>query len=160
MAQHPSSRYPSFYRIFFTWLDPIICAFGAYIDFFDPTLVLSSHIPNLPADVGHTMILRQRGGCMLYFGLLSAVLLRYTRDPVVWQIVQASCLLVDFTYFWGAFGALGEQGRLGVGMWRAEDWGAVGITGVATVTRVAYLLGVGMGSGGKTGKNGKNGKRN
>ncbi|KAF2683445.1 hypothetical protein K458DRAFT_419044 [Lentithecium fluviatile CBS 122367] len=149
MAKSPSTWCPAFYRIFFTWLDPIICVWGAYMDFFDPTLVLSSHIPDLPHDIGHAMILRQRGGGMLNFGFISAVLLRYTTDTTIWRIVQFACLIVDFTYFWGAFGALSAQGRLAAATWRAEDWGAVAITGTATLVRVLFLMGVGLGSGKK-----------
>lgn len=152
MTQSPSTHYPAFYRIFFTWMDPIICVWGAYLDFFDPTLVLSSHIPNLPHDVGHAMILRQRGGGMLYFGFITAVLLRYTTDLAIWRIVQFACLMVDFTYFWGAFGALSAQGRLGWQSWRAEDWGALAITGTATLVRVLFLMGVGLRGGKKAGK--------
>jgi hypothetical protein len=129
MAQ---SRFPLSYRIFFTYLDPLICLWGAYMDFFDPTLVLSSHIPNLPHDVGHAMILKQRGGGMLNFGFVSAVLLRYTTDLPVWRIVQFANLLVDFTYFWGAGEALQRQGRLDAGKLRVEDWAALAITGTAT----------------------------
>lgn len=97
---------------------------------------------------------------MLNFGLISAVLLRHTTDRGVWRIVQAADLLVDVAYFWGAFGAMHELGR-GVADWRAEDWGAVGITGCATVVRVCFLLGVGMGGGKGVGraKKGKKGKR-
>jgi hypothetical protein len=155
MAQTPSTRYPAFYRIFFTWLDPLVCIWGAYMDFFDPTLVLSSHIPNLPADIGHTMILRQRGGGMLNFGFISAVLLRYTTDLNIWRIVQFACLIVDFTEFWGGFGALGTQGRLDVGTWRVEDWATMGITGTATLVRMAFLMGIGLGSAGNKVKKGK-----
>jgi hypothetical protein len=144
MAQSSPTRYPAFYRIFFTWMDPIVCVWGAYMDFFDPTLVLSSHIPNLPHDIGHAMILRQRGGGMLQIGFLSAVLLRHTTELTIWRIVQASCLLVDIAYFVGAFGALSAQGRLGWQSWRAEDWGALAITGAATLARTMFLMGVGL----------------
>lgn len=114
---------PLFYRIFFTWVDPIICVWGAYMDFFDPTLVLSSHIPNPTPDIGHAMILKQRGGGMLNFGFVSAVLLRYTYDLRTWSIVQISDFIVDLAYFWAVYGVLREQERLDVSTWRAEDWG-------------------------------------
>lgn len=153
MAQQSTKNFPFFYRLFFTYLDPLICVWGAYMDFFDPTLVLSSHIPNPTADIGHSMILRQRGGGMLNFGFISAVLLRYTNDIQVWRIVQIADLLVDIAYFWAVWGVLGAQERLAPGTWRAEDWGSLAITGTATLTRTFFLLGFGLKSDGTKKKN-------
>ena len=142
--QPPAATIPLLYRVFFTWVDPIICVWGAYMDFFDPTLVLSSHIPNPTPDIGHAMILKQRGGGMLNFGFISAVLLRYTYDLKVWSIVQISDFIVDLAYFWAVYGVLREQERLDVGKWRAEDWGSVVITVTAGLVRLAFLAGVGF----------------
>ncbi|KAF2255459.1 hypothetical protein BU26DRAFT_515174 [Trematosphaeria pertusa] len=139
-----SIQVPLFYRLFFTWIDPIICVWGAYMDFFDPALVLSSHIPNPTPDIGHAMILRQRGGGMLNFGFISAVLLRYTTDMTIWRIVQIADLVVDCAYFWAVHGALSAQARLGWQTWRAEDWGSLAITGAAAVARLCFLLRVGV----------------
>ncbi|KAF2737852.1 hypothetical protein EJ04DRAFT_510039 [Polyplosphaeria fusca] len=147
------AQYPLLYRLFFTWVDPVICVWGAYMDFFDPALVLSSHIPNPKVDIGHIMILRQRGGGMLNFGFISAFLLRYTNDAQIWKMVQIADLVVDFAYFWAVHGALKAQNRLDPTTWRAEDWGAIFITGTATVMRLAFLSGVGLdGSKKKTNK--------
>jgi hypothetical protein len=152
MAEQNAPKVPHFYRIFFTWLDPLICVWGAYMDFFDPRLVLSSHIPNPTADIGHAMILRQRGGGMLNFGFISAFLLRHTTDLKAWRIVQVADLFVDIAYFWAVYGALSAQQRLDPGTWRAEDWGSIAITGTATVTRVLFLLGIGLGRSEKSRK--------
>ncbi|CAO2648990.1 Nn.00g099390.m01.CDS01 [Neocucurbitaria sp. VM-36] len=145
--QLSASSIPLFYRIFFTWVDPIICVWGAYMDFFDPTLVLSSHIPHPTPDIGHAMILKQRGGGMLNFGFVSAVLLRYTYDLKVWSIVQIADFIVDVAYFWAVYAVLSEQGRLDVSTWRAEDWGSVAITGTAGLVRLGFLAGVGFKKG-------------
>jgi hypothetical protein len=142
-----TTQVPLFYRIYFAYLDPLICVWGAYMDFFDPALVLSSHIPNHIPDVGHSMILKQRGGGMLNFGFLSFFLLRYTKDLAIWRMVQIADLLVDFAYFWAVYEALGTQGRLGTASWRVEDWAAMGITGSATLTRMAFLVGIGLAKG-------------
>ena len=145
------SSIPLFYRLFFTWLDPILCLWGASMDFFDPPLVLSSHIPSPTPDIGHAMILTQRGGGMLNIGFISAFLLRYTYDAKVWNIVEAANFIVDVAYFWSVYDVLKVQGRLGVGTWRAEDWGAIGITGVAGIVRLGFLMGVGFKKGGRRG---------
>lgn len=145
MSQPTTPSIPAFYRIFFTYVDPIICAWGATMDFFMPTVVLSSHIPSPTPDIGHAMILKQRGGGMLNFGIMSAVLLRYTNDMNIWRIVQLSCFVVDLAYYWAVWEVLAKQGRLSVGTWRAEDWGSIGITAFAGLVRLAFMAGVGFG---------------
>lgn len=90
------------------------------------------------------MILTQRGGGMLDFGIVSAALLRYTDDVNVWRIVQVACLVVDLAYYWSVWRVLGAQGRLSVATWRPEDWGSVGITAVAGMVRTAFLMGLGF----------------
>jgi hypothetical protein len=119
------------------------------MDFFMPAVVLSSHIPAPAPDIGHAMILKQRGGGMLNFGIISAVLLRYTNDTNVWRIVQLSCFVVDLAYYWAVWEVLAKQGRLSVGTWRAEDWGSVVITAFAGLVRLAFLAGVGFGDAAK-----------
>lgn len=81
---------------------------------------------------------------MLNFGIVSAVLLRYTDDVNVWAIVQVACFVVDLAYYWSVWRVLGSQGRLSPLLWRAEDWGSVGITAVAGAVRLAFLMGVGF----------------
>ena len=114
------------------------------MDFFDPRLVLSSHIPNPMPNIGDAMILKQRGGGMLNFGFISAVLLRYTYDLKIWSIVQIADFIVDVAYFWAVYDALNAQRRLDVGTWRKEDWGSVVITGTAGVVRMAFLARLGF----------------
>lgn len=88
---------------------------------------------------------------MLNFGFISAVLLRYSNDIKIWRIVQFACFLVDIAYFWAVYEALSVQDRLNMKMWRAEDWGSVLVTGIATIFRMVFLTGMGLGSGGKRG---------
>jgi len=88
---------------------------------------------------------------MLNIGFISAFLLRYTYDAKVWNIVEAANFIVDVAYFWSVYDVLKVQGRLGVGTWRAEDWGAIGITGVAGIVRLGFLMGFGFKKGGRRG---------
>ena len=89
---------------------------------------------------------------MLNFGFISAVLLRYSTDMNVWKIVQVADFIVDLAYFWAVYGALDAQHRLSPSTWRAEDWGSFAITGTATLSRVLFLMGVGLGTRSKTTK--------
>jgi hypothetical protein len=147
----PNTTIPAFYLVFFQIIDPLICLWGASMDFFTPNVVLSSHVPNPNADMGHVMILQQRGGAMLNFGFISAVLLRYTYDLQIWKIVQIALFIVDLAVYYAAYQVLGAQGRLSPKTWRAEDWGSVGITVVAGAVRIAFMMGVGL----KKGRSGK-----
>ncbi len=122
------------------------------MDFFDPRLVLSAHIPDPTVTLGSAMILKQRGGAMLNFGFISAVLLRYTYDINIWTFVQIADFIVDVTVFWGIYDALEAQGRLDAGTWRKEDWGSIVITAVATITRLAFMAGIGFKKASKTTK--------
>lgn len=140
----PARGIPVFYRLFFTWLDPIICLWGAYLDFFAPRTVLSSHILNDTPDIGHIMILKQRGGNMLNFGFISAFLLRYTSDLKIWHIIEIGLLITDFAYFPAVFGAMNAQHRVLPETWRGEDWGSLVVTGFATLVRLAFCARVGF----------------
>ena len=143
---------PAFYRAFFTIVDPLLCLWGAYIDFLTPDVVLSSHIPSPSSDEGHRMILAQRGGLLLCLGFLSAVLLRYSRDIKVWHILEVGLLVSDGAYFWAAGGVLAELGRLWPEAWRGEVWGSLGVTGVVTLVRLGFLARVGGFGGGEGGE--------
>lgn len=89
---------------------------------------------------------------MLNFGFISAVLLRYTYDINIWTFVQIADFIVDVTVFWGIYDALEAQGRLDAGTWRKEDWGSIVITAVATITRLAFMAGIGFKKASKTTK--------
>ncbi|KAJ4983097.1 rhamnogalacturonate lyase [Stagonosporopsis vannaccii] len=134
----------SFYRFFFTTIDPVLALWATYLDIFAPTTVLSSHIPSPSPDTGHTMILTQRAGHMLNCFVLSAILLRYTSDIKIWHIVELGLLVTDFAYGVAVWRALGAQGRLWPEEWRVEDWGSVGVTGVVTLVRLAFLARAGF----------------
>ncbi|OSS55096.1 hypothetical protein B5807_01713 [Epicoccum nigrum] len=134
---------PAFYRVFFTTVDPLLCLWAAYMDFFTPDVVLSSHIPFPSSDEGHRMLLAQRGGLLLCLGFLSAVLLRFAPDIRVWHILEVGLLVSDFAYFWAAGGVLRAQGRLWPEAWRGEDWGSLGVTGLVTLVRLGFLARVG-----------------
>ena len=46
--QPDSSLIPNFYRIFFTWVDPLNAVHGAYMHFATPDVVMNAYIPNSP----------------------------------------------------------------------------------------------------------------
>lgn len=75
---------------------------------------------------------------------LMVFMLRYTTDVKIWKIFEFGILMTDFTLFLSLYGALEEQGRLDVAKVRWEEWGTIAITGLVTVIRVAFLMGLGF----------------
>lgn len=135
---------PTFYRILFTWIDPIVAIWGAYLDFFEPDMVLNSFIPNSARNPDHDLLFQQLGGGMLNIAFVQAILLRYTNDIKIWKIIQAANLIVDIVMMYSLGAALMHQGRLSPADWRGEDWGCLGITGFATIVRIFFVAEVGF----------------
>ncbi|KAF2440284.1 hypothetical protein P171DRAFT_435110 [Karstenula rhodostoma CBS 690.94] len=150
MAQNRGnpSGIPTFYRIFFTSIDPLIALSGAYMDFFDPETILASSFPraSLYAEPTPpiTVLLRQAGGAFIMMAFLMVFMLRYTEDVKIWKMFELGILVTDFTLFYSLYGALEGQGRLDVGAIRWEEWGTIVITGFVTVVRIAFLGGLGF----------------
>ncbi len=147
MSESSTPAIPAFYRIFFTYIDPLVASWGAYMDFFTPDTVLNSFVPNSARNPAHDMLFQQLGGGLLNIAFLSAVLLRYTNDVKIWKIVQLGILIVDVVGLYSLWDGLGRQGRLDPRGWRGEDWGCVGITGFVTVLRMMFMAEVGFRSG-------------
>lgn len=137
------------------WSDPLVCFWAVYMDFFTPAFVVNAFIPASlsPHNPPHDFLLQQLGGAMLMLGLLDLVLLRYSKDVMVWKILEGATLVYDLVLLGSYYDTLGKQGRLSLNDMRAtEDWGGIGITGVAVVMRSAFLLNVGMGGRRRSGK--------
>ncbi|OLN81874.1 hypothetical protein CCHL11_06990 [Colletotrichum chlorophyti] len=160
------SEIPQTYTALFTILDPIIALWGASLFLLSPKTVTSSYLPTQPSSFdgdpakshpaafaapnspSHAFTLplhAQIAGHLLSNALLSAFLLRVAPALRIWRIYQLSVLLVDGFLLYGTFASYAVQDRLDpLTTWRAEDWGAVGITALAALTRVAFLLRLGF----------------
>ena len=139
---------PSFYRIFFTSIDPLIALSGAYLSLFDPETILASSFPrshhlSVPSP-SHAVLLDQAAGAFLMMAFLMIFMLRTTNDMSIWKLFEFAILITDGTLFFSLGKALATQGRLGIGMLRWEEWGTVGITGFVTVMRIAFLMELGF----------------
>ncbi|EQB57868.1 hypothetical protein GCG54_00000436 [Colletotrichum gloeosporioides] len=160
---------PAPYYHLFTLLDPLIALWGTSLFLLSPKTVTSSYLPpsHNPIDpsIAHPAaalsistpslaaslreyslpLHAQIAGHLLSNALLSAVLLRSTTDLKVWRVYQLSLFLVDAFLLYGTFASYALQGRLNpFTTWRVEDWGAVAITTLAGVTRLAFLVGLGF----------------
>jgi hypothetical protein len=147
-----SSPIPSFYRIWFTIVDPLLALVGVFSNLFAPAATLSSHSPSYisPPATETTLLVDTVAGFLAGLVFLQVVLLRARpSDMTVWRALLASTLLVDIAMLGGSARALSSQGRTDRRVWRTEEWTHLPITAGVVVIRVAFLLGMGMGRQGK-----------
>ena len=114
------------------------------MDFATPQTVVDSFIPNTPRNPDLDMFFQQTAGYMLGLSFLQAVLLRSTSELKIWNVLQYATLIIDAFHLYSLHWGLSRQGRLDPGQWRGEDWGCVLITVIATVYRLAFVLGIGF----------------
>jgi hypothetical protein len=146
----PQPYLHSFYRIWFTTIDPTILLFTSLTCIFSPATILSTFLPpavEAYSPLSHGPLLHQSAALYGFMGVMFAVLLRASPDPKVWRIVQTATLGVDVALLGVMYGALKQQGRLGLGMWETGDWFNAGFTIWVAVIRGAFLMGVGGGEG-------------
>ncbi|KAJ9662037.1 hypothetical protein H2198_001579 [Neophaeococcomyces mojaviensis] len=139
---------PSFYRFYFRWLDPAVCLWAVYMDFFTPDVVYNAFVPTTlaPRNPQHDFLLEQIGGALLMLAVLDIFMLRLTNDIKVWKTLQAAVFLYDWVCLYSIYSALRRQDRLRWDAFRLlEDGGSIGITVQAALVRAAFLLDVGLG---------------
>ncbi|KAG7010078.1 hypothetical protein G7Y79_00001g003500 [Physcia stellaris] len=143
---------PSFYRIWFTLIDPLVSFSGIYLNILHPSTILHSYSPTYHSPTIETILCLDTVAAFLcgYIFLQVYLLRAKAHDLTVWRAVQGSMLIVDFGLLAAYTRALGSQGRLGeVAGLRVEEWGNYMITVGVAVVRGAFLMGVGMGKGTK-----------
>ncbi|KAF2260532.1 hypothetical protein CC78DRAFT_547382 [Lojkania enalia] len=126
MAQS-SHPIPAPYRIFFTFIDPVIgLGGGAYPALIDPDLMMSAFFPashpwsrRTPS---HTMLLHQLGGFYILCAFLQIFMLRYTTNVNIWNFLQDATLFPDITMYYGYWVVLGAQERLSADKLRLGEW--------------------------------------
>lgn len=149
MAQQQSPPIPLFYRISFIAIDPLIAAWGAYMDIFTPAFAIAAFAPPniVPYNPFYNFLQHQLAGALLLCVIIDLFLLRKTRELWVWDPVQSGQLVWDVIMAVSQVYSWEQQGRLSVKKLRWEDWGALAITGVIGLVRVAFLMRVGFGKG-------------
>ena len=147
-----TSPIPSFYRTWFTVIDPILSIVGVFTNILAPTTILKSFNPSstTPPAPETIFILDQSAGFFACLTFLQLGILRARpADVGLYRAVQAGTLMVDLAMLAGFARTLGTQGRLGLAGWRAEEWTNIGITVGVAVIRTTFLLGLGMEGRGK-----------
>lgn len=138
-----------FYRVWFTWVDPIVLFFTVIACVIAPATVLDTAVPAsiAPLNPYHACVFHQCAALYGFMAIIYGVLLRVSPDPKVWRVVQAATLAVDIALLATMYGALQQQGRSATVNWRGGDWFNMLFTVWVAVIRVAFLMGVGAEDG-------------
>jgi hypothetical protein len=141
-----NSHIPLFYRIFFLYIDPLICLSAIYLSFFDHSTYLSL---GLPRTLTHhssspltSHLITALGAWSLSIFALQTLLLQQYRDVKIWKIFMFAVLLTDLGLVYAVYVADPVM-AVSVGKWETAEWTNHGILGVVILIRTAFLLGVG-----------------
>ena len=139
------SNVPAFYRIFFAWLDPILAAPGACINFIAPQRFLGMLAgPIVHFDPNTVGPYHHLGGLYLMLAFLSATIPRTTSDIRVWKLLQWGILIVDFASISGLYTTLNAQNRLSVSAMTQDDWQWAILTPILILIRSCFIAEVGF----------------
>lgn len=149
-----TSTIPSFYRLFFPTLDPLIALSGVFANILSPRTILTLYNTSarLPPALETTTLLDINTGYLLATMSLQIIMLRLRpNDVAVWKCLQGSILIQDLGIIITVLRSLSGQGRLKVAEITAGEWGNLAILAGVGILRAAFLLGVGF-SGNVRGK--------
>ncbi|KAI7764638.1 hypothetical protein LZL87_003843 [Fusarium oxysporum] len=137
----------NFYRIWFTWVDPLTVLPTVYALIFTPEFILDGLIPlSMSAyNPDHAFLFHQLAALFAFVAIMLAVLLRISSDIKVWRVVIGGVLLIDIAILLSVFVSMKQQGRSELSMFRWQDWGNYLFTGWVAVVRALFLAGVGVG---------------
>jgi hypothetical protein len=142
---------PSIWRIWFATLDPLI-AFSGILAIINPVDYLPTYGPTpevqIPLALETQFLLYPTIGFLLGIMFLQIVMLRLrSHDVTVWKCLQASIAIVDVAMIASLVHLLRLQGKGDPALWWPGECTSVVVTGVVLVSRVLFLVGVGLGSG-------------
>jgi hypothetical protein len=148
---------PLFYRIFFLYIDPLICLSGVYIFFFAHPFYIENGLPSaisglIPKTASITplteYLLIALGSYSLFVFTMQILLLHQFRNALegmnvrIWRIVIFGILLIDLGLIYGVY-KTDPKAFWNVSGWKSRDWTNNGILGMLIVIRSAFLLGIG-----------------
>jgi len=144
---------PLIYRAFFLYIEPVSTIVGAYYAWFQPQYYLTlTHYASAPGLLGvpisTEVVLRQLGNLYFAFTLNEALVLRATSDLRVWKTLLFGLLVADFGHLYSCF-PLGLSYYYDFWNWNAIAWGNIAFVYCGATLRICFLLGLGLGVGGK-----------
>ncbi|KAF5698139.1 hypothetical protein FGLOB1_12277 [Fusarium globosum] len=112
-----------FYRIWFTWVDPLTVLPTVYALIFTPEFILDGLIPlSMSAyNPDQAFLFHQLAALFAFVAIMLAVLLRVSSDIKVWRVVIGGVLLIDIAILMSVFVSMKQQGRSELSMFRWQD---------------------------------------
>lgn len=142
----PQPYIHTFYRIWFTTVDPIVLFFTVLTCIFSPATILETVVPRSVESynpVSHGGLIHQAAALYGFCGIIYGVLLRTSHDPKVWRIVQTATLGVDISLLATLCNLLRLQGRADMRDWHGGDWFNILFTTWVALIRIAFLTELG-----------------
>lgn len=148
--------YPVWYQAFFLYLEPVSTVVGAYYAHLQPNTYLAlTHAASAPPitggllpPLGTKIVLSQLANLYFAFALNEALVLRSSYDIRVWKTLLLGLLIADFGHLYSV-APLGLSIYWEPQRWNAIDWGNLGFVYVGALTRISFLLGIGIKSHGR-----------
>lgn len=138
---------PLFYRILHLYLEPLFALVGVYQLHFAPALYHSFMPRSTAYNASSQIVYDQLASAYLFFATIEGVLLRTVNDLRTWRLVVAALALCDAGHCYATWCAMGTDGVLDVVAWTREEWIANVLTVLPLLTRLAFLMGVGLEDG-------------
>ena len=146
---------PFLYRVFYLYIEPLSALGGAIYAALLPKEYLNDLLPYnaLPTFTSSALIpspvimtLAQLANLYLLFAINEHFVLSSTNDVRIWKRVLFGLLVADFGHLWSVKDAGMEV------YWRVWEWnpmmrGSVGFVYLGAMSRICFLLGIGLGEG-------------
>lgn len=145
-----------YYRLFFFYIEPISALVGSYFAAGQPSIYLSllsstetsklvTSAPNTPILIS----LYQLSNLYLLFALNEHLVLTSTTSLRTWRRLLLCLLIADFGHLATMIPLALEKGWedvfLRFWVWNSMEWGSVGFVYAGALTRMCFLLGLGVG---------------
>ncbi|KAJ9630237.1 uncharacterized protein PV06_03421 [Exophiala oligosperma] len=137
------------YIAFFQWIEPFSTLVGAFYAWLKPATYLElTHAQSAPGILGvpvsTEIVLRQLGNLYIAFAINEALVLRATADLKVWKALLLGLLIADFGHLFSCY-PLGLTYYYDVRSWNSMAYGNILFVYCGAMTRICFLLGVGLG---------------
>jgi hypothetical protein len=143
---------PWFYRLWHLYLEPVFALGGVYHLHWVPLEYLSFMPSTTSYHAGSQIVYDQLASAYLLFAFIEGVLLRVVDDIRVWKYIVFGLALCDAGHCYAAWCEMGTSMVLSPWLWSQKDVVTNILNAVPLLTRVAFLLGVGLGRDARGGK--------
>ncbi|KAM0338675.1 hypothetical protein ACHAPU_011232 [Fusarium lateritium] len=136
---------PIFYRIIFTWVDPLVAFITGYLLVFHRDLILGMLSPLFtPREVAYDPWLWQVAAAYWIVAVLQGGMLRYTNDLGIWKFTNGAICIMDIMILISIWEMRLPPHNWSMATMSQRDWSNVYGGAVFAVIRILFLLEVGF----------------